>query len=273
MNEIKKTMLERLYSLDETMSIEKIIGAKDNQTTIIGKILLWNSVTKEFKVYLGNGLYGFLPVMSASIYNPLLPNGQLSASIRSVIGKPITLTVKDIESSAKGYKIILSRKELMLESFDFVSNCIGKQIECYISSFSSFGIFVVVGNGLNGLIHYEDLCTSRIQHFSDIGLNVGDMITAKVIGVNNNFQISLNYKDQFENLAHILNRDDLIEAKLLSPINSSGYFAYLNPNSSAVVDIPEEIPCKYGDKVVARVKGQQRSNPNNLRLTFVSFIE
>jgi len=273
MNENKKVMPERLYSLDENMSLEKIIWAHENKIPVVGKILLWNSAAKQFKVSLGNALYGFLPIKDASIYNSVLPTGQLSASIRSVIGKPVILTVKSVDVSGNHPKITVSRKELMLNAFNIISDSLGKNVECCVSSFSSFGIFVDVGNGISGLIRYQDLCVSRIESFSDIGLKVGDTITAQVISVDNDFHVSLNYKDQFENLANVLNRDDLIEATILAPINSSGYFAYLNPNSSAVVDIPEDIPCKYGDKILARVKGQQRSNPNNLRLTFVSFIE
>ena len=71
----------------------------------------------------------------------------------------------------------------------------------------------------------------------------------------------------------MLNRDDLTEATILKPINSSGYFVYLNPNTSAVVDVPPNLPCKYGDRIVARVKGPRNNHPDDLRLTFVSFIE
>jgi len=273
MNENKKVMPERFYSLDNNMSIDKIIQAQDTGDPLIGKVVLWNSKSKCLEVDLGNGYRGYIPAEYASVYPVLLPDGKVTASLRAIIGKIIVVTVVGVVPNGDILKVVLSRKDNMLKAFDIISNSIGKKIECCVSSFSSFGVFVDVGNGISGLIHYEDLCTSRVEHFSDIGLKVGDKITAKVIRVDNNFHVNLNYKDQFENLAYVLVRDDLIEATILKPINSSGYFAYLNPNTSAVVDVPENIPCSYGDKVLARVKGPRTNHPEDLRLTFVSFIE
>jgi len=273
MNENKKLMPERFYSLDTNMSIDKIIQAYKLRKPLIGKVILWNSSSKCLEVDLGNGYTGCIPAEYASVYPVLSPDGKITAAVRSIIGKTIIASVVDIVPNGNMIKVILSRKDKMLEAFEFISKSVGEEIDCCVSSFSSYGIFVDVGNGINGLIHYQCLCTSRVKHFSDIGLKIGDKITAKIISCDDKFHVSLNYKDLFDNLSYILNRDDLIGAIILSPLNDSGYFAYLNPNTSAVVDVPPNVLCNYGDKIIARVKGPRNNHPEDLRLTFVSFIE
>jgi len=272
MNE-RKVMPEHFYSLDNNMSLDKLIRAQDTGEPLIGKVVLWNSKAKCFEVDLGNGYTGHIPSEHASIYPIFLPNGNLSPSIRATIGNLVVVSVMEVVSSNDILKVVLSRKDNMLKAFDIISNLIGKEIECCITSFSSYGVFVDVGNGVSGLIYHKDLCSSRVNHYSDIGLKLYDKITVKVISVDDNYRINLNYKDQFENLSYTLNPDDLIQAKILNPLNSIGYFAYLNANTCALVDMPENIDCHYGDKILARVKGRRTHRPDQLKLTFVSFIK
>ena len=271
MNENKKIMPERFCTLDNNMSLEKLIRARDAKETVVGKVVLWNSVSKHLDVDLGNGLYGILPIADASIYPSLLPNERIAPSIYATIGKPVIVTVKSVNTTGENPIIILSRKENMLNAFNTISESIGKDFECCVTSFASFGVFVEVANGVTGLIVYKDLCTSRIKSPTDIGINLGDKITAKLLSVDDNFRINLNYKDQFENLAYTLSTDNLIEATILEPINDLGYFCYLTPNTYAVVDVSPTISCKYGDKVIARVKPCRPNKPDKLRLSFVSF--
>lgn len=268
MNEIKNLMPEWLCTIDDTMSLEKIIRAKDSKLPIIGKVILWHTERKYFKVDLGNGFYGFIPVDDSSLYPALFPSGKITSSLFATVGKPIIAVVKSINADGK---IILSRKESMLNAFNTISSLIGKKIECCITAFSSFGIFVDVGKGVCGLIGIALVSTSRLRSFSDIGLKIGDKITAEVISVDENFHVNLNYKDQFEYLGLTLTVNDLVDVMILERLNSNGYFAYVNPNTVAIINIPGEISCKYGDKAVARVRNSSVKHPDKLRLEFVSF--
>lgn len=273
MNENKKIMSERFCKLDDSMSLEKLIRTQNEKIPVCGKVILWNSQAKLFKVDLGNGFFGNLPLELSTVYQTTFDDGRLTPAVRSIIGHTIIATVLCVDTSEETPKITLSRRENMLEAFDFLSKSIDKDIECCVTSISTSGVYVDCGNGISGFIHYTGLCTSRVMHFSEI-VTVGNKITAKVISVDDTkFHVSLNYKDQFENLAFVLSPDDFIEAIILRPLNDSGYFVYLNPNTSAVVDVSKDIPCNYGDKVVARVKGRRAEHPEQLRLTFVSFIE
>lgn len=273
MNKSKTMMPERLCSLDYDMSLEKILQAKQNGTTLVGIAIGWNWRENSLEVYLGNNFYGFIPEKDVSVYPVFSCGSKFSPSTKALFEKPVVVNVVGVDVSEKKIRITLTRRENMLHAFDVIAGSIGKYIECCITAFRSFGIFVDAGNGLSGLIHYTQLTQSRFYDFSEMGLKIGDRIKAKVLFVDEDFQISLNYRDQFENLAFVSKRGELIEAKVLERINEEGFFAYLNPNTPALVDVPSHITCHYGDKIVARVKGRSNTHPDRLRLEFVEFVE
>ena len=68
MNEKAKSMPDRFHSLDNTMSLDKIIQAQNTGTPLMGKVVLWNSMEKHLEVHLGNGYYGYIPENLVSIY-------------------------------------------------------------------------------------------------------------------------------------------------------------------------------------------------------------
>jgi ribosomal protein S1 len=273
MKENKKIMPERFCTLDTNMSLEKLIMAQENKIPVVGRVLLWNSQEKNLKVDLGNDIYGFLPIDLASIYPSSLDNGDLTSSIRAIIGKPILTIIEQVSFNGEGTMIKLNRKILMLDAFNFVSNSIGKTVECCVTGIVAFGVFVDVGNGLSGLIHHKDLCIPRLKDFRELGFDVGDKITAKIIDVNDNFQISLNYKDQFENMALTTNRNDLVIATILKQHNNDGFFGCTNPNTPVLIDIPSDVNCYYGDKILARAKAPKKKHPDKLNLVFHSFVK
>ena len=273
MNKSKKVMPERLCSLDYDMSLEKILQAKRNGDTLVGKAIGWSSQENSLEVYLGNNFYGFIPAEDISVYPVFSSGSKLSSSTKALFEKPVIVNVVGVNTYEDKTRIILSRKENMLDAFDVISGSIGEYIECCVTAFRSFGIFVDAGNGISGLIHYTQLNQSRFYDFSEMGLKIGDRIKAKVLFVDEDFQVSLNYRDQFKNLAFELKRGEFIEAKVLERINEEGFFAYLNPNTPALVDVPPRITCYYGDKIVARVKGRSNTHPDRLRLDFVSFVK
>lgn len=272
MAETMKTMLEQFQTLDNSMSLEKIIRAKESKEPVIGKVVMWHSTSNFFEVDLGNGLHGILPLSNSSIYPSLSSEGKLSAALRYIMGKHIAVIITSVNNANSTSPIItLSRKELMLNAFNSISNSIGKEVECCVTSFSTFGVFVDVGNGISGLIYYKQLCLPRVESFSDVGISIGDKITATILDVDEkNFHVNLNYKDQFENLVTTLEEGDLIIVKALKPHNDDAYFVFANANTSALMDTPPNLDINYGDNVVARVKGPRPNNPEQLRLTFVS---
>lgn len=271
MNENEKFLPEMYYSLDNNMSLDKIKRAKDSGDFLVAKVLILDSEQNCLNVYLGNGFYGKIPLDEFTIYPTRRSNGNYSPSVYSLIGKHICVCVEKILEN----RVILSRKANMLNAFDHFSSLLGKDISCFITSIVPWGTFVDIGQGIHGLIHINNLTLSRINDPSVLGFKKNTFIRAKITSIDSEkYQVSLNHKELFENLAHTLNSGDIVEVTTLSPIDDreSGYFVFLNHNTPALMDPPEGIKIPYGAKVIARVKGVSRKNPNNLQLNFLSFV-
>lgn len=280
MNEPKNLVPERIYSLDNEMSLDKIVQAKESKEPLVGKVFTCqNPRNGFFTVDLGNGFKGILPIANSTIYSKYRDNGCISPYVYTIIGKHVRVLVKDVlfNDNVSNPTIILSRQELMVNSFKFINNSIGKVVDCIPTATTKNGVFVTLGNGITGLIRFNDLCVSRISNISDIGLNIGDVIQAKIIYVNSEkFQVGLNYKDQFENVSPYLEKGTFIEVVALQPVNElrDGYFVHINPATSAIMDIPanSELKIPYGTKVIAIVKGVRQNDPSKLKLNFINFI-
>ena len=264
----KRFLPERFYSLDSEMSMEKILQAKNTQEPLVGKVVLWNSLNQFLEIDLGNKIRGYIPADSISIYPALESDGKPTASVRALIGKTVLVTVSEVSC----FDIQLSRNNLMENAFNSICESIGESIECCITNITTFGFFVDCGNGVSGLIRWQNLTTSRFESIRDLCFKEGDSIIAKVISVNQDHHVSLSYKDTFDNLAYSLNPDDIIEVVLTNQLpDGTGWFGFINPNTSGLVDKPDGVEFSYLDKVICRVKGQRNGHPDQLRLAFVSF--
>ncbi len=269
----KEIMPERSYSLDYKMSFNKIKKAKRNGNFLIAKVFCYDSRADCLRVDLGNGFKGVIPTDEFTVYEIKKSDSTLSPAVYSLIGKNVCACVQKI---AKNGTIVLSRKANMIKSFNYISNSLDKITSCVITSIDKLGAFVDVGHGINGLIHYTNFSNSWAESIRDFGFHEGQFIDAKITSINyDKYQVELNYKVLFENLAYTLNPGDLIEAISLSKISetNNGYYAYVNPNTSAIVNLPcdlKEFP--YGSKILVSVRHSSSKNCDKLRLKFISFI-
>lgn len=275
MNENKKFMPESCYSLDDSMSLDKIYRAKRTGDFVIAKAVMWDYKKNCIKVDLGNDYHGEIPLHEFSIYPVLRANNTLSPSVYSFIGKNICACVKEI---LKDNTIILSRKENMIKSFNHIKELENETVSCSITSTINYGVFVDVGFGITGLVHITNLCISRAKNPADVGFSIGRLIEARIISINfEKYQIELSHKELFDNLAFALNTGDVIEVTCLDPLNKKkdGYYAYLSPNTPALVNPSREchdfISIPYGSKVIAQVRNFNPKHPDRLRLQFLSF--
>ena len=77
-------------------------------------------------------------------------------------------------------------------------------IECSVTGFENYGIFVGVDNDFSGLIHISEISDDFVRNINDY-ITVGEKILAKVIDVDeNNLKIKLSIK----NVNYKINRDD-----------------------------------------------------------------
>lgn len=273
MNANKNVMPESFYSLDDEMSLDKITRAKYSGNFLVAKAVKWNEASQSVIADLGNNFKGEIPLNEFSIYPVTRPDGCVSPSVYSLIGKNICVCVQEIYDD---HSILLSRKVCMSEAFDFIEQCNSKVVTCSITSIANYGMFVDVGFGIHGLIRTQDLTLNRIKSPADIGFSPKQFIDAKIISVDlDKHQISLNHKDLFQNDAYTLTPGDILEVTTLMPLNENedGYFVYLSINTPALMDPPTGLRIPYGSRVSAIVKPFHKQHPDKVRLQFLQFID
>lgn len=116
------------------------------------------------------------------------------------IGDEIETMILSIDEEER--KISLGLKQTIDNPWDTISERypIGTEIEGRVRNLTSFGAFVEIENGIDGLVHISDMSwTKRINHPSDV-LAKGDEIKIVVLSIDKeNARISLGLKQTMEN--------------------------------------------------------------------------
>ncbi len=101
-----------------------------------------------------------------------------------VLEKGQEVEVKILSIDPQNEKISVGLKQLERDPWQAVIERIpvGSHVEVEIAKLVSFGAFARLENGIEGLIHVSEISNDRVQKPEDV-LNVGDKVTAKVIGV------------------------------------------------------------------------------------------
>ena len=134
------------------------------------------------------GIRGFIPASQLDL-------GYVE-DVTPYVGK--TLTVKVTEADKEKEKLILSSKAVLKEAakeeHDHKVAMIvpGTILEGTVESLQTYGAFVDLGDGLNGLVHISQICQKRIRKPSEV-LTVGDVVKVKVLNTNEG-KISLSIK-------------------------------------------------------------------------------
>ena len=71
---------------------------------------------------------------------------------------------------------------------------VGRIYDGVVTKITSFGAFVEIAGGKEGLLHISKISSKRIDKVEDV-LSVGDEITVKVIDIDNQDRINLSMKD------------------------------------------------------------------------------
>lgn len=129
-----------------------------------------------------------------------IPASQLSMSYVEDASEYVgqTLVVKVTEVNKEKEKLILSAKAVLKEEakeeHDHKVAMIvpGTILEGTVESLQTYGAFVDLGDGLNGLVHISQICQKRIKKPSEV-LKVGDVVKVKVLNTNEG-KISLSIK-------------------------------------------------------------------------------
>jgi len=98
-----------------------------------------------------------------------------------VLQKGMEVEAVILEVDAENQRISLSMKKLMDDPWQNIQNKyqIGDTVEGKVTKLASFGAFVELEGGIDGLIHISELSDERVNRVKDV-VQVGDMVKARV---------------------------------------------------------------------------------------------
>lgn len=190
---------EELRRLKESVEIPVIEANKG------GLVLAWKGVS------------GFLPAsqLRASHY-PRVEGGdkdKILEELKKLVGTTLTVTVLSVDP--KEEKIIFSEKNIeTAELKELVSqHHVGDVVRGEISGVVDFGVFIKIGDGLEGLAHISELDWGLVNNPMDL-FKEGEQVQAKIIGVDGG-KISLSIKalkpDPWQLAAEKYHKGDIVQ--------------------------------------------------------------
>ena len=141
------------------------------------------------------GIRGFIPASQLAL--------TYVEDLESYCGKNLAVRVITVDKDKE--KLILSakviEKEKAAEEHNHKISMIipGSILEGTVETLTNYGAFVVLQDGLSGLVHISEICTKRIRKPSEV-LSVGDKVRVKVLNTRDN-KISLSIKAVEEEMA------------------------------------------------------------------------
>lgn len=156
-------------------------------TKAVVKVKINGIVNSGATAYL-EGIRGFIPVSKL--------DSKHVDNLEEWLNKEVDVQVITVDESAK--KLILSAREVALERAAQENNVriskvsVGSILEGTVDSIKEYGAFIVLENGLSGLLHISQISEKRIKSPAAI-LKVGQKVTVKIISNDNN-KISLSMK-------------------------------------------------------------------------------
>ena len=162
-------------------------------------------VTVRVKEAVNGGVIAYLEGIRAFI-----PASQLSLIIventQDYIGKNLDVKVITADEDAKklvlSAKVVLKEKEAENERAKMAMIVPGSIFEGTVESLMPYGAFVVMDNGLTGLVHISKICMKRISKPSEV-LKVGQKVKVKVLEVKDG-KISLSIRDVETNTSELV---------------------------------------------------------------------
>lgn len=134
------------------------------------------------------------------------------------VGDKVTVFVGNIDSENERVSLIL--KDVNQEPWKVHGDDIkvGEIIEGTVAKLVSFGAFVEIYSGIEGLVHINEITDENIAKSSDV-LTVGQKVKVKVLDVNkNDRRISLSIKEAVERSTEYLQYNDLDEEVTLGDL-------------------------------------------------------
>lgn len=177
---------------NEVLGWEKLQNYLEEETDLNVKVK--EAVNGGVVAYL-EGIRGFIPASQLAL--------TYVEDLESYCGKNLAVRVITVDKEKE--KLVLSakviEKEKAAEEHNHKISMIipGSILEGTVETLTNYGAFVVLQDGLSGLVHISEICTKRIRKPSEV-LAVGDKVRVKVLNTRDN-KISLSIKAVEEEMA------------------------------------------------------------------------
>ncbi|MEM6732963.1 MAG: S1 RNA-binding domain-containing protein, partial [Myxococcota bacterium] len=159
------------------------------------------------------------------------------------LGQMVDVKILNIDSEDK--KISLGMKQLEADPWEGILDrvSVGQTATGIVRNITSFGAFVEIEPGIDGLVHVSDLSwTHRVKHPSEL-FKKGDEVEAVVLNIDaENERFSLGIKqltdDPWDNLPRNYPRGTKVKGKVMK-VTDYGAFVEIEPGIDGLVHISE----------------------------------
>lgn len=155
------------------------------------------------------------------------------------VGDTVQTVVLKVDSD--GGKISLGVKQLKTNPWDEIeARCpIGSQHEVVVNKIMDFGVFVDIGEGIEGMIHVSELSVKRVNSPEDV-VKIGDKIKAEVVSIDKESRrISLSLKLAQRSASAVVDSQGESEA-FSGPLGEALQNAVSTDSDSITIDSDEE---------------------------------
>lgn len=168
-----------------------------------------------------HGIKGFIPLSQLAPVNyPRVEDGdqeRIFEKLLNLVGKEFKVRIINIDEDNK--RIVLSEREALKEEREKILETIkvGNEYEGTVSGLSSYGLFVTIGGGIEGLVHISEITYGHVSNVDRLA-KVGDQMKVKVIGYEDG-KISLSAKqlktDPWKVIPERFKVGDVIEGEVI----------------------------------------------------------
>lgn len=168
-----------------------------------------------------HGIKGFIPLSQlAPVHYPRVEDGdqeKIFEKLLALIGQEFKIRIINIDEEEK--RIILSEREALKEEREEIlaDLKVGNEYDGIISGISSYGLFVTIGGGIEGLVHISEITYGHVSNIDKMA-KVGTPMKVKVIGLEDG-KISLSSKklkkDPWSRIPELFKLGDVVEGEVV----------------------------------------------------------
>jgi polyribonucleotide nucleotidyltransferase len=182
----------KILGINEEMFIQSLARAYDARVKILDKMkLVIDGPRKELSKY--------APRVIAFQINPdkigevIGPGGKTINQITDDTGAKI-----DVDDSGSVF-VTAEDEEAAIKAVNWIKNIVrevevGEIFQGEVKRILDFGAFVEILPGQEGLVHISKISNNRVEKVGDV-LKLGDIVSVKVIGIDDQGRINLSIKD------------------------------------------------------------------------------